>query len=217
LNNISVIIPALNEADEIEGAIRSARGNRAQTGAQGERDIEIIVVDGGSTDKTFVKAKELGAKVLASPSGRGAQMDLGAKESKGDTMEDPLISAGAFTLAINAGGWRFRLLEFFSRLRAKHLGLIYGDQAIFTRRENFNDIGGFKKLPLFEDVDCVMKLRDKGEVLILDEEVMTSPRRWIKNGIVRNTLRNWFLLSLYMLGFNTSGLYRRYYKNPLAR
>ena len=98
-------------------------------------------------------------------------------------MEDPFVSAGAFTLSIDAPGWKFRILEYLSSFRARHLGLIYGDQAIFTRRESFNDIGGFKKLPLFEDVDCVMKLKGKGKVLVLiDKEVVTSPRRWIKTG-----------------------------------
>ena len=62
-----------------------------------------------------------------------------------------------------------------------------------------------------------MKLKGKGNFLLIDKEVVTSPRRWTENGIVRNSLHNWFLLSLYKLGFNVRGLYNRYYKNPLAR
>jgi rSAM/selenodomain-associated transferase 2 len=238
LRKISVIIPTLNEAGRIEGAIISALGSGPQRGAHDNYDIEIIVADGGSVDKTRELAKALGAGVTSCPPGRGEQMDQGAALSTGDillflhadsrlparwhqdvlkALEDPMISAGAFTLSIDASGWKYRVLEYLSSLRARRLGLIYGDQAIFTRAETFVEIGGFKKLPLFEDVDCVMKLKEKGKVLLIDKEVATSPRRWIKNGIVKNTLHNWFLLSLYMLGFSARGLYRRYYKSPLTR
>jgi rSAM/selenodomain-associated transferase 2 len=238
LKKISVIMPTLNEAGGIKRAIESAFDNSADGGAPDASAIEVIVADGGSTDKTREIAKEMGADVTLSPPGRGEQMDRGAACATGEillflhgdarvpkrwrhavlkALEDPLVCGGAFTLTIDAEGWRFRILEYLSNFRAKRLGLIYGDQAIFARTESFNNIGGFKKLPLFEDVDCVMNLKDIGKVLILNEKVSTSARRWVKNGILRNTLHNWFLLSLYMLGFSARGLYKRYYKRPLAR
>ena len=127
----------------------------------------------------------------------------------------PGVSGGAFTLSIDEPGWRFRLVERLTLLRARRLGLIYGDQAIFTKRDTFDQIGGLKNLPLFEELDYVMKLKGKGRFVILDERAVTSARRWIKSGIVANTLRNWFLLGLYKLGFDPFALYRRYYKGHL--
>ncbi len=242
MTTISVIIPTLNEAGRIEGAIKSALGSGPKVyppdKPPDKNEIEVIVADGGSTDKTLDLAGPLGAKVVTGPQGRGEQMDLGATISTGEillflhadtrlpegwqrdvleAMENPRLSGGAFTLSIDATGWRFRVVEYLSTFRAKHLGLIYGDQAIFTRRETFVDIKGFNKLPLFEDVDCVIKLKRKGDVIVLNKRVLTSSRRWIKGGIIRSTLRNWLLLSLYMLGFNARGLYRLYYKRLLAR
>lgn len=233
MKKISVIIPTLNEAERIEGAIMSALD-----GAPDNVAVEVIVADAGSTDKTPELATHLGTKLVSCPKGRGEQMDIGAELSTGEillflhadtrlprgwqndvceTMENPRLSGAAFTLSIDAAGWPFRVVEFLSRFRAKRLGLIYGDQAIFTRRETFIDIKGFNKLPLFEDVDCVIKLKGKGDVVVLDKKVLTSPRRWLASGIIRNTLRNWLLLSLYMLGFNARGLYRLYYKGLIQQ
>lgn len=244
MTKISVIIPTLNEAERIEGAIRSALKGGPETYPLNKNDkndkntVEVIVADAGSTDKTPELASQLGALVVTSPKGRGEQMDLGAGVSTGEillflhadtrlpegwqrdvleAMENPRLSGGAFTLSIDATRWPFRVVEFLSTFRAKHLGLIYGDQAIFTRRETFVDIKGFNKLPLFEDVDCVIKLKGKGDVIVLDKKVLTSPRQWEKGGIIRSTLRNWLLLSLYMLGFNARALYRLYYKSLSAR
>ncbi|MBE9532047.1 MAG: TIGR04283 family arsenosugar biosynthesis glycosyltransferase [Proteobacteria bacterium] len=238
MTKISVIIPTLNEAARIDNAINSAIGSDPAERSRDQCEVEIIVSDANSTDETRSIASELGACVVQSPPGRGEQMDYGASVSTGElllflhadstlpelwhkdvlnTLKDPKVSAGAFTLSIDARGWRYRILEYFSKLRAKHLGLIYGDQAIFTTTESFDDVGGFEKLPLFEDVDYVMKLKRIGKVSLIDKKVITSPRRWEKDGLIRNTLRNWFLLSLFMLGFNTRGLYKRYYKSPLTR
>ncbi len=241
MTSISVIIPTLNEAERIEGAIKSALGGEPGVTApkkEGKGRVEVIVADAGSMDKTTTLARQMGAKVITTPRGRGEQMDRGADISSGEillflhadtrlpagwqrdvceAMEDPQLSGGAFTLSIDSARWPFRVVEFLSTFRAKRLGLIYGDQAIFTRRETFFDIKGFNKLPLFEDVDCVIKLKRKGGFKLMDKRVVTSPRRWIKGGIIRNILRNWFLLSLYMLGFNAQSLYRLYYKRLPVR
>ncbi|MEE9543389.1 MAG: TIGR04283 family arsenosugar biosynthesis glycosyltransferase [Thermodesulfobacteriota bacterium] len=227
---ISVIIPALNEAGHIESAVKSALET------PGHILVEVIVVDGGSTDTTMALAKAAGARVFTSQASRGLQMNHGAENAAGEiylflhadtklpslwgdavlsALKRPGVSGGAFTLAIDAPGWGFRLVEHLTLFRARWLGLIYGDQAIFTRSETFKRIGGFKNLPLFEDIDYVMKLKGKGRVQILADKVLSSARRWVTSGIVANTLRNWFLLCLYKLGFNPHNLYRRYYKGRL--
>lgn len=227
---ISVIIPTLNEAGHIEGAVRSVLE------APGGIKAEVVVVDGNSTDGTPALARGAGALVITSPAGRGLQMNRGATHATGEillilhadtrlpvgwgqavvnALARPGVSGGAFTLKINEPGWRFRLVERLTLLRARRLGLIYGDQAIFTKRDTFDRIGGFKNLPLFEELDYVMKLKGQGRVVILDERVVTSARRWVSSGIVANTIRNWFLLGLYKLGFDPSALYRWYYKGHL--
>jgi len=219
---ISVVIPCLNEGNNLERAIASIGGH----------GMEVIVADGGSADGTLEVASRLGAVTAESPRGRGLQMDSGAARATGDVilflhadtilpptwfeavsraMEDKGIVAGAFSLSIGSKGPFFRLMEVLVRIRSKRLGLIYGDQAIFVRKESFLKAGGFKRLPLMEDVDCVKRLRRLGKVVLLEERVTTSSRRWDAKGTVKNSLRNLTLLLLYFLGVSADRLYRLYY------
>lgn len=218
---VSVIIPALNEARCLRDAILSVGGL-----------AEVIVSDGGSTDSTGKIALDLGARILKSGPGRGLQMDAGAREAGGDILLflhadtllpkgwlEPVIKAvsapenvaGAFSFSVGSEKRLFRLLERIVNFRARRLGLIYGDQAIFVKKESFFAAGGFRKLPLMEDVDCVMRLGKLGKVVVLDESVTTSPRRWDERGVIRNSARNLFFLSLFFLGVSPRRLYNRYY------
>ncbi len=211
----------MNEAGCIEGAVSSPGP-----------DTEVIVSDGGSTDGTRAIAERLGARVMGCPPGRGAQMDAGAAEARGevflflhadtrlpenwdravrDALRDGKTVAGAFRLRIDSKGGRFRLIERAAALRCRALGLIYGDQALFVRKESFLRAGGFMSLPLMEDIDCVKRLRRLGKVVLLKESVLTSPRRWRRAGTIRNTLRNALVLSLYFLGASPIKLYSLYY------
>ncbi len=224
LMDISVIIPTLNESDSIRRAIDSIGAG-----------AEIIVVDGGSTDSTLDHARNLGARILLTDAGRGLQMDSGAESAAGDVLlflhadtilppgwsasittalGDAGVVAGGFSLSIDSKLTRFRLIEYFTNLRSKSLGLIYGDQAIFARKSAFFEAGGFGKLPLMEDVDCVKKLGRLGRVVTLDDSVLTSPRRWSKGGVFINTVRNSLLLGLWYAGVSPESLYRLYYGQP---
>ncbi|MDP2689529.1 MAG: TIGR04283 family arsenosugar biosynthesis glycosyltransferase, partial [Deltaproteobacteria bacterium] len=208
--NLSVIIPALNEAAVLKGAFLSV----------GE-GVEVIVADGGSTDGTVELALSLGARVIRADRGRGAQMDAGALASTGGALlflhaDSTLppgwagavtkalgergVAGGAFRLAIGSGKRRFRVIERAVALRCRALGLIYGDQALFVKREVFFRAGGFNKLPLMEDVDCVKRLRRHGRIVLLDKPVTTSPRRWERKGALAVTLKNLAILSLYFAG-----------------
>lgn len=217
---VSVVIPALNEADNLRDTLSSVG-----------RCHEVIVADGSSADSTRSVASSLGATVITGPAGRGLQMDSGAEAATGDVilflhadtrlpkgwLEDVEKAvfdgyiAGAFSLSIGSGGAWMRVVERVANLRSG-FGLIYGDQAIFATRKSFFEAGGFNKLPLMEDVDCVKRLRKLGPVAVLEKRVVTSPRRWAAKGRFRNTLKNWLTLLLYFAGVAPERLYVMYYK-----
>lgn len=219
--SISVIIPALNEERYLEDTLKSI--------GQG---VEIIIVDGGSSDATIEIAMRFTEKIILSEKGRGAQMDRGAREAAGslllflhadtrlphgwkgrveDILKDAKVIGGGFKLKIDSRKFSLRLIEVIANLRSKHLGLIYGDQAIFVRKNDFLAVGGFLGLPLMEDVDLVKRLKKKGRMVLLNAHISTSSRKWDKSGFLRTTLRNWIFLILYYIGVSPERLYRRYY------
>ncbi|MBI5287000.1 MAG: TIGR04283 family arsenosugar biosynthesis glycosyltransferase [Deltaproteobacteria bacterium] len=171
-------------------------------------------------------------KVYITTASRGGQMDMGVRESSGDVLlflhadtrlpegwlgrieallKDGDVVGGAFCLGIDSPRRSLQFIAWIANLRAKFLGLIYGDQAIFVRRDVFFKVGGFNGLPIMEDVDLVRRLRRIGKVVLIDSKVFTSSRRWDRGGVVFTTLRNWWFLILYYLGVSPWRLYRWYY------
>jgi rSAM/selenodomain-associated transferase 2 len=218
---ISVIIPTLNEENTLQATIASARAEA----------VEIIVSDGGSEDATLAIAGKQADLTLSSACGRGEQMNAGAAAARGDALlflhadtllpegwmeevveilKDGRVSCGAFRFALPEKSAAFGLISAMVNLRSKWLKLPYGDQALFMRRERFEEAGGFKTLPIMEDVDFVRRLGKKGEVVIAGKAVLTSSRRWQKEGWVWTTIRNQVLLWLYLLGVPPERLYRFY-------
>lgn len=206
---ISVIIPALNEGKRIEACLRNLVGRPG---------VEVILVDGGSFDNTCDTAAACGARVMVSPAGRGRQMNCGAQEAKGDVflflhadtilpanfqrqiagaVELPGFAAGAFRFAIGGKGIAFRIIEFFTNLRARILSLPYGDQALFLAAKTFHALGGFREMPILEDVDMVRRLCRLGRLVIVPSPALTSARRWQRLGIMRAIIINQMIL----LGF----------------
>jgi rSAM/selenodomain-associated transferase 2 len=227
---VTVIIPTLDEDKSLASAIGSVFF--ADHGSSG--DVEVIVVDGCSTDNTTRIASEMGAKVLTTLRGRGLQMDEAASKAGGEillflhadtslpegwyeevetAMADPEVVVGAFSLAIDSSNKWFRVIERGVSLRSTRLGLIYGDQAIFVRKSAFDEAGGFRNLPLMEDVDCVSRLKAVGKLRVLDAAVVTSNRRWEAKGILGNTVRNWLFLMLYYGGVSPERLHNWYYSH----
>jgi rSAM/selenodomain-associated transferase 2 len=211
--DVSVVIPALNEAREI---------GRTLGGLIGGHGLEAIVVDGGSEDATVeIATRFAGVRCLAAPRGRAQQMNAGASAARGrillflhadsrlpahavealaGALERSGHSGGAFRFALDSPRRRYRVLEWCVAQRARRLDLPYGDQAIFVTRDAFERIGGFRELPACEDVDFVCRLRALGPLLHLETPAVTSARRWERGGFVRTTLRNWGWLALYALG-----------------
>jgi rSAM/selenodomain-associated transferase 2 len=209
---LSVIIPALNEAANFRRAVESAW----QAGAN-----EVLVSDGGSTDETPQIAGSLDCKLIASARGRALQQNEAARLAHGDvllflhadcalasgvanqierTLAKPQVLHGAFRQRIEAQGVGFRLLERGNAARVRLLGLPYGDQAIFVRRSLFEKLGGFPEVPLLEDLILMQRLRQRAWPALLPGPVFVNPRRWQSRGIVRQTLRNWRIVSAYSLG-----------------
>ncbi len=221
---VSIIIPTLNEESSLAATINMAQ--------QSER-IEIIVVDGGSSDHTLGIAHSLRVKVVCSKAGRAGQMNAGAREARGnillflhaDTLLpedfdkcirrilcDRSISLGAFRLVIRARGISFRIIEFGANLRSKYCNLPYGDQALFMCRQRFEQLGGFPEISLMEDFALVRQMKKLGRVAMAPLAVQTSARRWRNLGILQTTVLNQLIVGAYMMGVSPVRLaawYRR--------
>lgn len=187
---VSIIIPTLNEEHSLHSTIESLRICCP--------DAEIIVADGASSDGTTDIGIKRGARVVHSRKGRGAQLKAGAEAAAGDVLwfvhADTLIDGDASAQMINAltdpsvVGGNFTIVfdgtsrpaRFMSWLYPKlgRLGLAYGDSGIFVRRDVYEKIGGFRPLPLFEDLDLLSRLRREGKFKTLKAKVITSSRRF---------------------------------------
>ena len=218
---LSVIIPALNEADNIEASIQSAKA----------AGVEIIVVDGGSSDGTPELAKALGKRVIISPPGRTRQQNAGAAEAQADILlflhADTLLPAGwqdevfesLLDQSVLGGGflWRtdldclcMRIEQFLVRLRTVYSQEPWGDQAIFVRKADFEAIGGFPEVPIAEDWDFVRALRRRGRIVTIPMDIVTSARRWQRIGISRGFLTSRIITLGCHLGVPRSLLLRLY-------
>ncbi len=219
---VSVILPALNEEKGLEAALLNLIKNH--------HPDEIIVADGGSTDRTLAIASRY-AKVVRSKKGRASQMNAGAQVAKGNLFlflhADTTLPAGALKniretlLREESRSGRFRmifghphpLLRFFQFYTRFHF-FSYGDQGFFVTKELFHKMGGFDENAPFEDIDFYRRLRKLDRPVILSSPVITSPRRFLKNGIIRQKLINIILVSMHYLGLKPAQIahfYKKWY------
>lgn len=217
---ISVIIPTLNEEKLVEHAIASVA----------DAD-QVVVVDGGSTDQSAAVAHSAGATVIHTRAGRGGQLRTGVSKATGDVYlllhADSRLSElalcelrqlasrtkriyGCFRQSIDDPRYRYRLLEYGNALRATWLSLPYGDQAVFIDRQTYDLVGGMDDVPLMEDVMFAKKLRSVGRPTLLAGPVHLSARRWHRRGVLRQTLKNWSILTAFWLGVPPVRLARWY-------
>lgn len=222
---MSVVMPVLDEEARIAEQLGWLRGLDGLD--------EVIVVDGGSTDRTVELVEQAGAcRLVRSRPGRGPQLNAGAREARGDilvflhadvrlparaasfieaALADPDVVAGAFrtrTVADGRTGWVAGCLP-LADLRSRYSGLPYGDQALFVRREAFDRVGGFPTQPIFEDVEISRRLRRAGRVRTLPETVVVSGRRFMARPVYYAVLMN-LLPVLYRLGVPPTTLARAY-------
>lgn len=221
---ISVVIPALDEAGEIEETLRALQPLR-------RRGHEVIVVDGGSADATVELARPLVDQVIDSTPGRACQQNAGAAAATGDVLlflhadtrvredADRVVREG---MKRSGRGWgrfdvrlsgRHPLLRVVERMigaRSRLSGIATGDQGVFVRRDWFTRAGGFPDVPLMEDVALSRALKRLGPPLCLRETVTTSSRRWEERGILRTVLLMWRLRWAYARGADPAVLAERY-------
>lgn len=217
---VSVVIPTLDAAASLAGCLRCL-----------DDAHEVVVIDGGSTDDTRRVARQNGARVVDSPPGRGGQLRAGAEAATGDWFlflhADTLLgadwpaavrrhvtsapdAAGYFRFRLQSHAWQARLVELGVRLRGSLFKLPYGDQALFIRRDLYDRMGGFKPLPLFEDVNLVRRL-GRTRLRLMHADAVTSAARWQQDGWLPRSARNLACLSLYLAGVKperVAGIYR---------
>jgi rSAM/selenodomain-associated transferase 2 len=224
LPKLSVIVPVLNEEAVIEATLASLQSLRAQ-------GVELILVDGGSTDGTVWVAVPFVDQRIDSARGRANQMNAGAAAARADVLlflhADTRLPAGALEaildgLATSAKSWgRFdiiiegqpfmlRIIAAMMNWRSRLTGIATGDQAIFVRKADFLAVQGFPLQALMEDIEISRSLGQRSAPLCLRQKVMTSGRRWSNGGVWRTITMMWRLRLLYWLGVPAEQLLKQY-------
>jgi rSAM/selenodomain-associated transferase 2 len=190
--------------------------------------LDIVIADGGSSDGTLVAASTAGARTLLAPRGRARQMNAGARAVAGRwllflhadsrlpaqarrallhaVVDEPQMEAAVFRFSIDLPpGWK-RFIEVGQVLRQRIYGLPYGDQGLLIRRELFETIGGYPDVPLLEDVATLRALRPRARVRTLPAAIVTSGRRYQRDGVLRTWLRHTVIIFLYLVGVRPAHL-----------
>ena len=226
---LSIIIPCLNEAEGITAALAALAPLRA-------RGVEVVVVDGGSTDDTVALAREHADRVIAAPRGRALQMNAGAAAACGDVLlflhadcrlpayADALITDGLHrarktwgrfdVVLVGTSGW-LKVVSALMNVRSRLTSVSTGDQGLFVTRSLFEAAGKFPPIPLMEDVAFTKTLRRYGAPLNLRHRMSVSGRRWEKHGVWRTVLLMWRLRLQFWLGADPAHLARDYQPHRL--
>lgn len=222
---LSVIIPALDEADTIVPTLRALQWLR-------QARHELILVDGGSQDDTVARATPWIDKVIQSPRGRARQMNRGAQQASGEILlflhadtlappgfDRPLMHSlqvdgrhwGRFDVRLSGTHPLMRVVERMMNLRSRLTGIATGDQGIFVDRQAFEAVGGYADLPLMEDIALSRTLKCHfGRPACLRQRLVTSSRRWERHGVIQTILLMGYLRLAYRLGADPHNLARLY-------
>lgn len=218
--SVAILIPALDEEDNLRRNLPAALAAAD----------EVVVSDGGSRDATVRLARELGARVVTGPPGRGGQLNRAAAAASADVLlflhADTVLAPGAVAAVREAvaagapgGGFLvrfdserpiFRLGERLVDLRTRLTRAPLGDQGQFVTRGAFRELGGFRDWPVLEDLDFVRRLRRRGRIALLPLRATTSARRYEAGGVLRTVARNWLIWALYGLGVSPHRLAKLY-------
>lgn len=224
--SLAAVVPTLDEASQLPSLLASLRGPEWLDSAQ-----EIIVSDGGSADATATLATRHGANLVTGEPGRGGQLARGAARARSELLlflhadarlrpgslravraafEDPELVATGMCQRIDHPGRIFRWIERMANRRVSW-GWIYGDSGLVCRREAYERVGGFRPLPIFEDLDLSRRLKRAGRVGLVSGAFLTvSSRRWEREGPLRRTIKNWCLTLAWAVGVAPERLARFY-------
>jgi len=222
---LSIVLPVFKEAEKINELIAHLR-------QQAHGDVEIIIVDGDDAGSTINEVTDLKALKLTASRGRACQMNAGAMSARGEIIlflhADTLLPrkafaliraaltkkgvvAGAFDLGFESERRIFAITELYVALRTRLTRVPFGDQAIFIKRDYFERIGGYRDIPLMEDVELMKRIRKRGDTItIIPHKVRTSPRRYERDGVLYCTFRNLALQILYAWGIPPEQLMKWY-------
>ena len=226
MSEISIIIPTINEANNLPLLLSDL--------SIIQREVEIIIVDSGSEDRTIEIAHIYGAKVYKSKErNRGLQLDMGAKNSKGNWLiflhADTRLTHDWFTkiksvlkgdknyiyyfkFRVNDKKIIYRVLEILVNFRSQYFKQPYGDQGLIIHRSIYLKNNGFRKIPLMEDVDFLRRLNNKNDLKQLNLPIFTSSRKWERTNIFLQALKNWKLRRRWLKGVSTKSIYYDYYQ-----
>lgn len=233
MSQLSIIIPVFNEAGVIQENLEYLQ--QATVGV----DTEIIVVDGGSTDKTAFIAESIADHVISAPKGRASQMNAGAGIASGEYLlflhvdtrlpvnafpyisthslspaEQPShkqVSWGFYRVKLSGRAHAFRIIETMMNWRASLTHVATGDQCLFVQKSLFDQLGGFAAIALMEDVEISKRLRRCDVPYVVKQSVVTSSRKWERGGIVKTICLMWYLRALYFFGVSPEYLVKKYY------
>jgi len=219
---VSIIIPALNEEYSIQELLQQLQIFR-------NNGHEVVLVDGGSNDHTIAKSTTLTDQVITSSPGRAVQMNKGVSKARHDIIwflhADTLVPEnaienieqalninewGRFNIKLSGSHLLFRIIEKMINVRSCLSGIASGDQGIFVKRDIFDSVKGFSEIPIMEDIELSKKLKKISKPICLKNKLVTSSRRWEKNGILATILLMWRLRFLYFIGSSPDKLARFY-------
>jgi rSAM/selenodomain-associated transferase 2 len=222
---LAIVVPALDEARNLEDLLPHL--------AEVCPGARVVVVDGGSRDGTSEVAGRFPSVAwLSSARGRARQMNAGARTAAGEVLlfvhadtrlpaeapgaifealADPVVVGGRFDVRFDNPGRVLRMIAWLMNLRSRVTGIATGDQAYFVRRSAFEALGGYRDIPLMEDVDLSRRLRRVGRLACLSLTVTTSARKWEREGVARTVLLMWALRFLYFCGVDPERLHAWYY------
>ena len=226
LKKISIIIPTLNESKSLPLLLSDL--------SEINDIAEIIIIDCGSSDKTLEIANLYGTKFYKlKEKNRGLQLNYGAQKAKGEWLfflhadsrfkldwsnEIESVIKGNklliyfFKFRINNRKFEYRLLELLVNLRSKVFKTPYGDQGLIINNKTFKNNNGFRELSLMEDIDFILRLKNKKYLKCLKASIYTSSRKWDKNNIFSQSIKNWKLRQKWLIGQPIDEIYNEYYK-----
>jgi len=221
----SVIIPTLNESTSLTHAVKELLAS-----VENQSQLEIILCDGGSDDGSLKQVQQFPLTIVHAEKGRAKQMNAGARQGSGEWLvflhADTRLPNnwmnliqrcegdwGRFDVQLSGQHWLFRVIEKFMNWRSQKTSIATGDQVLFFNRKFFYRLGGFPEIPLMEDIAISKLARKFSAANCIAQPVITSSRRWEKNGILRTIVLMWSLRLAYWLGIKPDRLHRKYYSS----